>query len=119
MEEIKGANEQMVCESKEERAKRLEIKRVRNIACMVANCPTLSLPTDTACANRARVLILTYLLSKGYTPFEASDASVVDRRDITKWLNEYESLRIKNAYFMEMEANFLKKMELICSRGDK
>lgn len=103
-------------EQNNSREKHLEILRVRNIACISTHCAVADLGTESPRPSFARLLIVSYMSNKGYSPIEISSASTVGRDKIEENLIKYNALKEKYEGFRRLEANFLKKMDICCAR---
>lgn len=95
----------------EDREKRLEIMRVRNIACITAKCAVSDLSKESSNTIIARLLIMTYLLGRGFATVDITKASTIAKKDIDAQLERYYKIKERSAHFREMEASFLKKIE--------
>lgn len=100
----------------EDRAKRLEIMRVRNIACITAGCAVSDLDKDSGNTIIARLFIMTYLLGRDFATADITKASTIAKKDIDAQLERYYKIKERSAQFREMEASFLKKIEICCAR---
>ena len=96
-----------------DRAKRLEIMRVRNLACITAGCAVSDLNKESSNTIIARLLIMTYLLGKGFATVDVTKASTVAKKDIDAQLERYYKIKERSSQFREMEASFLKKIEIV------
>lgn len=103
-------------EQSNNREKHLETLRVRNIACISTQCAVAELHTESPRPSFARLLIVSYMSNKGYSPIEISSASTVGRDKIEENLIKYNALKEKYEGFRRLEANFLKKMDICCAR---
>lgn len=95
-----------------DRAKRLEIMRVRNLACITSGCAVSDLNKETSNTIIARLLIMTYLLGRGFATVDVTKASTVAKKDIDAQLERYYKIKERSSQFREMEASFLKKIEI-------
>jgi hypothetical protein len=97
--------------------KKLEIKRVKTIACAITHVPIpdLNKENDNACV--ARILIMTYLLNKGYSKAEVSFVARINVKNINDNLEKYQRLRSRNVDFANIESNFKRKIELCCAKA--
>lgn len=100
-----------------DRAKRLEIMRVRNLACITAGCAVSDLNKESSNTIIARLLIMTYLLGKGFATVDVTKASTVAKKDIDAQLERYYKIKERSSQFREMEASFLKKIDLCCAKA--
>ena len=100
-----------------DRAKRLEIMRVRNLACITAGCAVSDLNKESSNTIIARLLIMTYLLGKGFATVDVTKASTVAKKDIDAQLERYYKIKVRSSQFREMEASFLKKIDLCCAKA--
>ena len=101
----------------EDRAKRLEIMRARTIACITAGCAVSDLNKEDSDSIVARLLIMTYLLGKGFATADITKASTIAKKDIDAQLERYYKIKERSAQFREMEASFLKKIEICCAKA--
>lgn len=112
-EEMEIMNDALAKALAEDRAKRLEIMRVRNIACITSGCAVSDIHKDTSNTIIARLLIMTYLLGKGFATVDVTKASTIAKKDIDAQLERYYKIKERSSQFREMEASFLKKMALV------
>lgn len=115
-EETGIMDEELAKELAEDREKRLEIMRVRNIACITAKCAVSDLSKETSNSIIARLLIMTYLLGKGFATVDVTKASTVAKKDINAQLERYYKIKERSSQFREMEASFLKKIDICCAK---
>lgn len=94
------------------RKKRLEIMRVRNLACITAGCAVSDLNKESSNTIIARLLIMTYLLGRGFATVDVTKASTIAKKDIDTQLERYYKIKERSSQFREMEASFLKKIEI-------
>lgn len=99
------------------RKKRLEIMRVRNLACITAGCAVSDLNKETSNTIIARLLIMTYLLGRGFATVDITKASTIAKKDIDDQLERYCKIKERSSQFREMEASFLKKIDLCCAKA--
>lgn len=111
-EETGIMDEALANELIEERKKRLEIMRVRNIACITTGCAVSDLHKETSNTIIARLLIMTYLLGKGFATVDVTKASTIAKKDFDENLERYYKIKDKSSRFREMEASFLRKIEI-------
>lgn len=111
-EETGIIDEALANELVEERKKRLEIMRVRNIACITAGCAVSDLNKESSNTIIARLLIMTYLLGKGFATVDVTKASTIAKKDFDANLERYYKIKDRSSRFREMEASFLKKIEM-------
>lgn len=97
--------------------KRLEIRRVRTIACAIMQVPVLDLEKETDKASVARMLIVSYLLSKGYSREEVSFVARTNINNINDDLGRYQRLKNRNVDFANIEISFKRKVELCCAKA--
>lgn len=100
-----------------DRAKRLEIMRVRNLACITAGCAVSDLNKESSNTIIARLLIMTYLLGKGFATVDVTKASTIAKKDFDANLERYYKIKDRSSLFREMEASFLKKIDLCCAKA--
>lgn len=115
-EETGIMDEALAKELAEDRKKRIEIMRVRNIACITAKCAVSDLSKETSNSIIARLLIMTYLLGRGFATVDITKASTIAKKDIDAQLERYYKIKERSAHFREMEASFLKKIDICCAR---
>lgn len=111
-EETGIMDEELAKELAGDREKRLEIMRVRNIACITAKCAVSDLSKETSNSIIARLLIMTYLLGRGFATVDITKASTIAKKDIDAQLERYYKIKERSSHFREMEASFLKKIEI-------
>lgn len=111
-EEMEIMDETLAKALAEDREKRLEIMRVRNIACITTGCAVSDLNKESSNTIIARLLIMTYLLGKGFATVDVTKASTIAKKDIDAQLERYYTIKERSSRFREMEASFLKKIEL-------
>lgn len=100
----------------EDRNKKLEIMRVRNIACITSGCAVSDLNKESGNTIIARLLIMTYLLGKGFATVDVTKASTIAKKDIDAQLERYYKIKERSSQFREMEASFLKKIDICCAK---
>lgn len=100
----------------EGRNKKLEIMRVRNIACITSGCAVSDLNKESGNTIIARLLIMTYLLGKGFATVDVTKASTIAKKDIDAQLERYYKIKERSSQFREMEASFLKKIYICCAK---
>jgi hypothetical protein len=115
-EEMELMDECLAKELAEDRNKRLEMMRVRNIACITAGCAVSDLNKEASKSIVARLLIMTYLLGKGFATVDVTKASTIAKKDIDAQLERYYKIKERSAQFREMEASFLKKIDICCAK---
>lgn len=115
-EEMEIMDEVLTKTLAEDRTKRLEIMRVRNIACITSGCAVSDLNKDTSNTIIARLLIMTYLLGKDFATADVTKASTIAKKDIDAQLERYYKIKERSSHFREMEANFLKKLDICCAK---
>ena len=111
-EELEIMDEALAKARAEVRAKRLEIMRVRNLACITSGCAVSDLNKETSNTIIARLLIMTYLLGRGFATVDVTKASTIAKKDIDTQLERYYKIKERSSQFREMEASFLKKIEI-------
>lgn len=115
-EELEIMDEALAKARAEVRAKRLEIMRVRNLACITAGCAVSDLNKESSNTIIARLLIMTYLLGRGFATVDITKASTIAKKDIDAQLEQYYKIKERSAHFREMEKNFLKKLDICCAK---
>lgn len=116
-EEMEIMDEALAKALAEDREKRLEIMRVRNIACITSGCAVSDLNKETSNTIIARLLIMTYLLGRGFATVDVTKASTIAKKDIDDQLERYYKIKERSSHFREMEASFLKKIDLCCAKA--
>lgn len=109
-------DETLAKELAEDRVKKLEIMRVRNIACITMGCAVSDLGKEGGSPMVARLLIMTHLLSKGYATVDITRASTIAKKDIDINLERYYKIKERSAHFRELETSFFKRIELCCAK---
>ena len=117
LEEMEIMDEALAKARAKDRAKRLEIMRVRNLACITSGCAVSDLNKETSNTIIARLLIMTYLLGRGFATVDVTKASTVAKKDIDAQLERYYKIKERSSQFREMEASFLKKIDLCCAKA--
>lgn len=97
--------------------KELEVRRVRTIACAILQVPVLDLEKETDKACAARMLIMSYLLNKGYSKEEVSFVARTNINNINDDLGKYQRLKNRNVDFANIEISFKRKIELCCAKA--